>query len=145
MAVNVLSTKAPDIVSTVWYCFCYVLINERMLTTVSLLTSINIFANVHESIYVTEKSEFVSYFITYWDKQLNNIKLTKTCHSNRVHHYIKNTFGKPFEAVQNIFALSLQAEQHVAPCLYISTTLIPEKFERCVKCPDSENSKKLMR
>ncbi len=34
MAVNILSTKVPEIMSTMWYCYRYMLVNVGMFTTV---------------------------------------------------------------------------------------------------------------
>lgn len=34
MAVNILSTKVPEIMSTMWCCYCYVLVNVGMCITV---------------------------------------------------------------------------------------------------------------
>lgn len=34
MAVSILSTKIPEIMSTMWYPYCYTLVNVGMFTTV---------------------------------------------------------------------------------------------------------------
>lgn len=71
MAVNIFSTKVQEVMSTMWYCHCYVWCCWQLY---SLLMPINIFRNANES-GQNKKSKIVSYVIT-CSRQLNNMKLT---------------------------------------------------------------------
>lgn len=126
MAVNILSTKHPEIMISMWSLlfvsppgFVYVC---------SLLTLINIFRNAREDCIL----------------RYNSLKMksnTKT-HQQRVRRRIKTTFGKPGEAVRDRFTSSLLSsyEQSSTPLLVITQLYKKKKSGRHTLTSMSEST-----
>lgn len=114
MAASILSTKVPEIMSTMWCFCCYLLVNMRLFSTVFTPEVNKYFQKV-----MTKK---VKVLVLHFNllKTVRHLKLPNRNMSlqQSPSSYKKNYIWQTRRRFYLQAAQRLRAERHVAPCLY---------------------------